>query len=211
MWLDRAICRRFGCLAIRAWAAVTTRDRRADSSAGCCTIFSIFGVVILVGTSSLFNLVRLAARLDLDIRCQESTGYIVAGRQYWLKRRAAECLACRALESADWIAFGSFYARHVEALAGSVNDAPDPDKVARACYGAAVLYAIFVGFCGLQVSLTSFLLSASWWLYGRQQRDPVAIGGCASHADGTDGGAPAFPAGCSVILDSADVLLTRPM
>ena len=111
----------------------------------------------------------------------------------------------------DCAAFGSFYARHVEALAGSVNDAPDPDKVARACYGAAVLYAIFVGFCGLQVSLTSFLLSASWWLYGRQQRDPVAIGGCASHADGTDGGAPAFPAGCSVILDSADVPSTRPM
>jgi hypothetical protein len=52
----------------------------------------------------------------------------------------------------DTAAFGAFYARHVEALAGSINDAADPDKVARACYGAAVLYAIFVGFCGLQVS-----------------------------------------------------------
>ena len=52
-------------------------------------------------------------------------------------------------------AFGSFYARHVEALTGSVNDADDPDKVSKACYAAAIIYAAFIAFCGLQVSFPS--------------------------------------------------------
>ncbi|KAK1923669.1 hypothetical protein DB88DRAFT_492035 [Papiliotrema laurentii] len=64
--------------------------------AGCCTIFSVFGVVIL-------------------------------------------------------LAFGSFYARHVEALTGSVNDATDADKVSKVCYAAAIIYAGFIAFCGLQM------------------------------------------------------------
>ena len=55
----------------------------------------------------------------------------------------------------DSVVFGSLYSRHVEALTGSVNDAADPDKVARACYGAAVVYAAFTVFCGLQVSMPS--------------------------------------------------------
>ena len=50
-----------------------------------------------------------------------------------------------------YLAFGSFYSRHVEALTGSTKDARDPDAVARTCYAAAVVYAIFVAFCGLQV------------------------------------------------------------
>ena len=49
-------------------------------------------------------------------------------------------------------AFGSFYSRHVEALTGSKNDAKDPDRVAKVCYAAAILYAAFIAFCGLQVS-----------------------------------------------------------
>lgn len=49
------------------------------------------------------------------------------------------------------VAFGSFYARHVEALTGSTEDAKDPDAVARVCYVAAIVYAGFVAFCGLQV------------------------------------------------------------
>ncbi|RSH93206.1 hypothetical protein EHS25_007559 [Saitozyma podzolica] len=64
--------------------------------AGCCTILSIFGVVILV-------------------------------------------------------AFGAFYSRHVEALAGSIHDAKDPDAVARVCFYAAIVYAAFVAFCGCQM------------------------------------------------------------
>ena len=32
---------------------------------------------------------------------------------------------------ANNVAFGSFYSRHVEALTGTVNDAKDPDKVAK--------------------------------------------------------------------------------
>ncbi|GFZ49721.1 hypothetical protein JCM24511_07124 [Saitozyma sp. JCM 24511] len=66
--------------------------------AGCCTILSIFGVVILV-------------------------------------------------------AFGAFYSRHVEALAGSTHDAKDPDAVARVCFYAAIVYAAFVAFCGCQYAL----------------------------------------------------------
>ena len=50
-------------------------------------------------------------------------------------------------------AFGAFYAKHVEALTGSTEDAEDPDKVARACYGAAIIYAAFTVFCGMQVGL----------------------------------------------------------
>lgn len=50
------------------------------------------------------------------------------------------------------IAFGYFYSIHSEALTGSTEDAKDADKVAKACYAAAIIYAIFVGFCGLQVS-----------------------------------------------------------
>jgi len=49
------------------------------------------------------------------------------------------------------LAFGSFYSRHVEALTGSTKDARDPDAVARTCYAAAVVYAIFIAFCGLQL------------------------------------------------------------
>ncbi|RXK37988.1 hypothetical protein M231_04774 [Tremella mesenterica] len=64
--------------------------------AGCCTIFSVFGVIIL-------------------------------------------------------LAFGSFYSHHAEALTASTEDPRDPDSVARTCYAAAVIYAVFVGFCGLQV------------------------------------------------------------
>lgn len=52
-------------------------------------------------------------------------------------------------------AFGAFYSRHVEALVGSTHDVRDPDAVARTCYAAAVIYAVFVAFCGLQVSLGS--------------------------------------------------------
>ncbi|ORX37638.1 hypothetical protein BD324DRAFT_622693 [Kockovaella imperatae] len=64
--------------------------------ASCCTIFSIFGVVLL-------------------------------------------CV------------LGALYSRHVEALTGSTKDASDPDKVARACYGAAIIYAAFTVFCGMQM------------------------------------------------------------
>lgn len=64
--------------------------------AGCCTIFSIFGIAILV-------------------------------------------------------AFGAFFSHHAFALTGSKNSPEDPDKVAKMCYGAAVVYAIFVAFCGLQM------------------------------------------------------------
>lgn len=56
-------------------------------------------------------------------------------------------------------AFGIFYGRHVEALVGSTEDAKDPDAVSRACYAAAIIYAAFIGFCGLQVSLARFMVS----------------------------------------------------
>jgi hypothetical protein len=49
-------------------------------------------------------------------------------------------------------AFGSLYARHAEALTGSTEDADDPDRVAKACYIAAAIYAGLVVFCGSQVS-----------------------------------------------------------
>lgn len=52
----------------------------------------------------------------------------------------------------DRAAFGGFYSRHVEALTGSVNDAKDPDRVAKICYAAAIIYAAFIAFCGMQVS-----------------------------------------------------------
>jgi hypothetical protein len=65
---------------------------------------------------------------------------LVRGRPHQLVR----CLT-------DLVAFGSFYARHVEALTGSVNDAKDADKVSKVCYAAAIIYAGFIAFCGLQV------------------------------------------------------------
>lgn len=49
-------------------------------------------------------------------------------------------------------AFGLFYGNHVEALTGTNEDPADPDAVSRACYFAAVIYAAFIAFCGLQVS-----------------------------------------------------------
>lgn len=49
------------------------------------------------------------------------------------------------------VALGSFFSRRVEVLTGSVNDPADPDLVASTCYAAAVIYAIFVAFCGVQV------------------------------------------------------------
>ncbi|WVN90875.1 uncharacterized protein L203_106118 [Cryptococcus depauperatus CBS 7841] len=64
--------------------------------ASCCTVFSVFGIVIL-------------------------------------------------------LALGSFFSRHVEVLTGSTNDPTNPDMVARTCYAAAVIYGIFVAFCGLQM------------------------------------------------------------
>ncbi|KAL7425203.1 hypothetical protein Q5752_000891 [Cryptotrichosporon argae] len=66
--------------------------------AGCCTVLSVFGVIILV-------------------------------------------------------AFGSFYSRRVEALTGSTKDTDYPDAVAKTCYAAAVVYAGFVAFCGLQLAV----------------------------------------------------------
>lgn len=49
------------------------------------------------------------------------------------------------------VALGSLFSRRVEVLTGSVNDPADPDLVASTCYAAAVIYAIFVAFCGVQV------------------------------------------------------------
>ncbi|ORY34650.1 hypothetical protein BCR39DRAFT_513830 [Naematelia encephala] len=49
------------------------------------------------------------------------------------------------------LAFGSFYSRHVETLTGANTDAKDPDAVARTCYAAAIVYAAFMVFCGLQM------------------------------------------------------------
>ena len=50
-------------------------------------------------------------------------------------------------------AFGAFYGQHVEALTGSTKDTDDPNKVAKVCYAAAAIYAAFIAFCGMQVSV----------------------------------------------------------
>ncbi|KAL1412537.1 hypothetical protein Q8F55_000283 [Vanrija albida] len=50
-------------------------------------------------------------------------------------------------------AFGSFYARHAAALTESKNDPDNPDFVAKVCYTAAFVYAAFVVFCGLQLTV----------------------------------------------------------
>ncbi|KLT45821.1 hypothetical protein CC85DRAFT_226784, partial [Cutaneotrichosporon oleaginosum] len=67
-------------------------------SAGCCTVLSFFGVIILS-------------------------------------------------------VFGYFFAHRAEGLTGSKEDPEDPDFVAKICYTSAIVYAVFVVFCGLQVSV----------------------------------------------------------
>ncbi|WVQ84510.1 hypothetical protein IAT38_006664 [Cryptococcus sp. DSM 104549] len=77
---------------------ITVRPVVSAGLAGCCTIFSVFGIVIL-------------------------------------------------------LALGSFFSRHVEVLTGSTSDPENPDMVATTCYAAAVIYAAFVVFCGLQMAV----------------------------------------------------------
>lgn len=47
--------------------------------------------------------------------------------------------------------FGYFFAHRAEGLTGSEEDPDDPDFVAKICYTSAIVYAVFVVFCGLQV------------------------------------------------------------
>ncbi|KAL0245584.1 hypothetical protein I315_03986 [Cryptococcus gattii Ru294] len=77
---------------------INIRPVVSQGLASCCTVFSIFGIIILV-------------------------------------------------------ALGSLFSRRVEVLTGSVNDPADPDLVASTCYAAAVIYAIFVAFCGVQMAV----------------------------------------------------------
>ncbi|KAF8311832.1 hypothetical protein DL93DRAFT_2082758 [Clavulina sp. PMI_390] len=44
---------------------------------------------------------------------------------------------------------------NVQALMGSVESPHDGHAVAKLCYSAAIVYAIFVGFCGCQLSIHS--------------------------------------------------------
>ncbi|RSH81000.1 uncharacterized protein EHS24_008432 [Apiotrichum porosum] len=49
--------------------------------------------------------------------------------------------------------FGALYARRAEALVGSIHDTNDPDYTSKICYTAAFVYACFIGFCGLQLTV----------------------------------------------------------
>ncbi|WVQ74311.1 hypothetical protein IAR50_003909 [Cryptococcus sp. DSM 104548] len=51
------------------------------------------------------------------------------------------------------VALGSLFSRRVEVLTGSTKDPEDPDLVASTCYAAAVIYALFVAFCGVQMAV----------------------------------------------------------
>ena len=46
---------------------------------------------------------------------------------------------------------GAAFSRHAEVLLGHKDDPPNGQKVAEMCYSAAVVYAVFVLFCGCQV------------------------------------------------------------
>ncbi|WWD20367.1 hypothetical protein CI109_104843 [Kwoniella shandongensis] len=78
--------------------AISIRPVVSPGLAGCCTIFSVIAVVILLALASAFS-------------------------------------------------------RHVEVLTGSKNDPKDPSVAAATCYAAALIYGIFVVFCGLQMAV----------------------------------------------------------
>ncbi|GMK56608.1 hypothetical protein CspeluHIS016_0304480 [Cutaneotrichosporon spelunceum] len=51
--------------------------------------------------------------------------------------------------------FGYFFAHRAYALTSSEEDPKDPDFVAKLCYTSAVVYAVFMVFCGLQLGVHS--------------------------------------------------------
>lgn len=135
-------------------------------TAGCCTVLSVFGVVILTGKSST------ALSPPVLGSSHPVSSPLISRKLPKLPRQFLNYLLTL-LEPRSG-QFGLAFSGRTEAMTGSTNDPDDPTAVAHVCYMAAAVYAAFLVFCGCQVCSSTLSASHSHLLsiYGGARRHP---------------------------------------